>query len=181
MTRYRDRADDRVYLGASLLNLNQPEQALQEARHAIRMEPRYATDVTPKRFTLGRGGQLLPPPCRSPRRTLRHPKTVQPLPGKESRWPLDIVPTSSTAATAPTFAEDAAQSLPHPAVEVSECGVVAMLEIFKPTFQGLVQIGDNDWQALPVGAPGLGPEHVDESDNPFDELASETRDQEIRF
>ncbi len=43
---YSDRADVRVFLGAALLNLNQPAAALEEARRAIRLDPRYAKAYT---------------------------------------------------------------------------------------------------------------------------------------
>ena len=43
---YPSRVDVRVYLGGSLLNLNQLEEALQEAQHAIRLQPRYAKAYT---------------------------------------------------------------------------------------------------------------------------------------
>jgi len=39
---YRDRADVRVFLGAALLNLNRPEEALEEARRALSLDRRYA-------------------------------------------------------------------------------------------------------------------------------------------
>lgn len=181
MTRYRDRADDCVYLGASLLNLNQPEQALQEARHAIRMEPRYATDVTPKRFKLGRRGATSAATVRKPTANPSSPKNGTAPAGQRKPVAIGHCPNLVHSRDRPDVCGGCRAVASAPSVEVSECGVVAMLEIFKPTFQGPVQIGDNDWQALPVSAPGLGPEHVDESDNPFDELASETRDQEIRF
>jgi tetratricopeptide (TPR) repeat protein len=39
---YPDRADVRVYLGGALLNLDQLQPALEEARHAIALDARYA-------------------------------------------------------------------------------------------------------------------------------------------
>jgi tetratricopeptide (TPR) repeat protein len=39
---YPDRPDVRVFLGGALLNLDQPEAALNEAKHAIALDPAYA-------------------------------------------------------------------------------------------------------------------------------------------
>lgn len=46
LARYPDRADVRVYLGACLLSLNRLDQALQEAQHAVRIEPGYVKAYT---------------------------------------------------------------------------------------------------------------------------------------
>ena len=42
LAQYPDRAEVRVYLGGALLNLDQLQDAFDEAEHAIRLDPRYA-------------------------------------------------------------------------------------------------------------------------------------------
>src|SRR5208337_2615379 len=84
----------------------------------------------------------------------------QPLLGKEGRWPLDIIPSSSAALATLPMTEETAQAPPHPVIQIREDKGTAMLEILKPAAQGPVQIRDDGRQALPVGAPGLGPDRV---------------------
>ena len=46
LAQYADRADVRTYLGAALLNMHQPREALEEANRAIKLDDRYAKAYT---------------------------------------------------------------------------------------------------------------------------------------
>src|SRR5947207_3313538 len=46
LAHYADRADVRTYLGAALLNMNQPREALEEVKRAIILDDRYAKAYT---------------------------------------------------------------------------------------------------------------------------------------
>ena len=46
LARYPDRADVRVFLGAALLNLDRPKEALEETRHALTLDRSYSRAYT---------------------------------------------------------------------------------------------------------------------------------------
>ncbi len=46
LARYPDRADVRVFLGAALFNLDKPEEALEETRHALTLDKSYSRAYT---------------------------------------------------------------------------------------------------------------------------------------
>ncbi len=46
LARYPDRADVRVFLGAALLNLDRPKEALEEAQHALTLDKSYSRAYT---------------------------------------------------------------------------------------------------------------------------------------
>jgi len=76
--------------------------------------------------------------------------------GKESIRPAKMVPPPSLSPPMMSPTKDASHSHAHPLVEPGKRGLVAVLEILKPTLQGSVQIDDDRLQAVPVPALGFG-------------------------
>src|SRR3974390_2471014 len=84
----------------------------------------------------------------------------QPALRKVGIGPALMVRPAPRSLSAPPAAQDAAQSHAHPAVQRSERGLMAVIKILKPAHQSAIQIDDGGLQALPVRAPGLGPNRV---------------------
>ncbi len=80
--------------------------------------------------------------------------------GKESIRPAKMVPPPSLSPPMMSPTKDASHSHAHPLVEPGKRGLVAVLEILKPTLQGSVQIDDDRLQAVPVAALGFGSDGI---------------------
>ncbi len=70
-------------------------------------------------------------------------KEVQPVLGKVGIWPALMVSPPTPSLAAATLAEDAAQAHAGPAIQAHVSGTGAMLEIAKPTAEGLIDVQDN--------------------------------------
>src|ERR1700758_750695 len=77
-------------------------------------------------------------------------------------WPAAMRRNGPTAGSLDSVprAEDAAESAPDPAVQTSERGRVAVLEVLKPAPQDPVHFPDDLVQAPGPQAPGLGPDRL---------------------
>src|SRR5690242_16838498 len=67
----------------------------------------------------------------------------QPVIGKEGNGPADVVIAATDPWAVRLFAQDVAQTPPDPAVERREGPAVAVFEVFKPTAQRPVEIGND--------------------------------------
>src|SRR3989339_236780 len=89
----------------------------------------------------------------------RH-KGIQPMLDKESVRPASMVQSASSSYPVGSLAQDAAQAHPNPAVQGRKGGFAAVLEVFEPPSQRLIQGNDDHLQALSVGALGFCPDCV---------------------
>ena len=91
---------------------------------------------------------------------MSHNQREQPLLGKESIGPALMVESSSPSFATLAAAQEATQPHPYPAVQVGERRAMTVSEVPKPASQGPVQVRDDSWQALSLGAPCLGSDRV---------------------
>ena len=87
-------------------------------------------------------------------------KREQPLLSKEGISPAVMVGPSTLTPTAPTFPEYAAKAHAYPGVQRLEGIPTAVLEIFKPTPEGPIDVQDNREETMAISTPGLVTDRV---------------------
>ena len=75
--------------------------------------------------------------------------------GEVGYWPALMVATGCTIGTYMPSPQDSAQTLPYPTVEWLEDGVLAVLEVFKPTGRAAIEFPDDVSHASGSAALGL--------------------------
>src|SRR5262245_8739832 len=84
----------------------------------------------------------------------------QTLLSKEGIGPAMVILATRATSSATAFAQETAQSSPHPAIFSAKGRGIAVLEVAKPPLQSPVEVFDNDFQAMTVGSPCLGSNRV---------------------
>ena len=83
-------------------------------------------------------------------------KAVKPLNPKEPVGPSKMIVSSADAMESFAFAQDAPEASPHPFIHDRKGWFVAVLKVFKPTFQGTVDVFDDRGQTPAIAALGFG-------------------------